>query len=442
MYPIFHLLKFFTMRHLKNISPMAVVVLIAMAFSMLVSCEKEALTETRPAGTSGFNIERAVVELIYGKVPGQKDADIQTRYQSVVNGLTAEQLQELQQAAEQEYRNNLELSAGLQTRSPGASLSPGDMNASFGVDVARSGNTVIVGGGTYGPDGRIYIFENGNLVADFTSDNPYSSGFGFEVAISGTHAAAVGALVDENYNYYGGEVRTYRKQGGSWQLEDVILVDDMYFGPEDLAMDGNRFVVTGRSASNVQDQTVKVYQAQGNNGWALEQSMEYPATFVWDTDMKANTIALNAIINNNFLAPTVVILEYTGGTWTMTSQVTLTAGLISRNVAIGDDAYIVANVGSPAVVFEITKSGGTWGLSGQLSAPGTSFDRAIAAQGDKVAVAGGGFGAPVVYTFDGGALDETYGPDNGSYGRSLYVYGNETGIGKPGAPEGVVILEH
>jgi hypothetical protein len=143
-----------------------------------------------------------------------------------------------------------------------ATLSPpGDIPSSFGISVATSGATVLVGADSANGDaGAAYLYTRSattwNLLATLTdSDGPAADLFGSAVALSGT-IAAVGAY---GTSLFAGTTYIYVRSGSSWH-QNALLRD-----PNHTAYDsfGGDVTITGSTvligASGVNQQAGASY---------------------------------------------------------------------------------------------------------------------------------------------------------------------------------------
>ena len=141
---------------------------------------------------------------------------------------------------------------------------PGDFRSdSFGLSVAISGDTVVVGApahahpGTPSNSGAVYVFQkmNGTWVqqAELLSPQPSSlDEFGAEVGFGGVGISGDTIVVSDSGNFVSrpGVVDVFTRTNGTWTLSTRLTVpDDPFFTPTSVAIDGNT-VVVGSSLSD------------------------------------------------------------------------------------------------------------------------------------------------------------------------------------------------
>ncbi|MEM8487462.1 MAG: hypothetical protein AAF564_18060 [Bacteroidota bacterium] len=110
----------------------------------------------------------------------------------------------------------------------------GAVNDQFGVSVAHSGETLLVGANAHdaaGEDaGAVYFYQQNGTNWDFVqkvlvSEGAPADGFGIAVAVDGDYAV-VGALGDDERAENAGAVFVYLRENDSWQFLQKLTADD------------------------------------------------------------------------------------------------------------------------------------------------------------------------------------------------------------------------
>jgi|SRR5580658_854504 hypothetical protein len=233
--------------------------------------------------------------------------------------------------------------------------SDGTENDNFGYAVAMSGNTVVVGAPNATVDGNVeqgkaYVFVKpesgwGNMtqVAELAPSNgsEYMS-FGVSVAISGDTIIVGTEEINENSIVY-----VFVKPAGGWK--DMTETFQLVGGKLEtfVAIDGNTIVVASGGI-------VQVYVA-AKGGWAHGAQSSYTLTasdgtsgddFGSSVAVSGETVVVGADSFNNGLGAAYVFVKPAGG-WTNMTQ---TATLTPSNGGDGDNFGISVSIDSSTIV--------------------------------------------------------------------------------------------
>ncbi len=324
-----------------------------------------------------------------------------------------------------------------------AQLIPSDISTGdfFGITVAISGNTIVVGAsGDENKTGSAYVFvepaggwrgtlkENAKLSA---SDAFVGNEFGRSVAISGD-TVVVGSLGDQ---YNSGQVYIFCKPAGGWSgnlLEQAIFIpsDPQHFNifGHSVAISGDTVVAGAPDAAGSTGGSVYILEKPvgGWNGTLTETAKlsasdaDPGAGLGISVDFTGDTLVVGADDNSD-IGSAYVYVKPAGGWQNMSEDAKLTPSdgssddKFGTSVAIGGDTIVVgaawddSKTGS-AYIF--VKPAGGWSgtlietskLKAPDASPGDSFGYSIAVGDDMVLV-----GAP-------------FADDLGSDSGSAYIY--------------------
>ncbi|HEY52587.1 MAG TPA: hypothetical protein G4N94_03935 [Caldilineae bacterium] len=356
------------------------------------------------------------------------------------------------------------------------SASDGVSGHLFGVSVAISGDTVVVGssGGDQGK-GLVYVFEkpgggwaSATEIAQLSaSDGVAGDGFGWSVAISGDTVVVGVSDGDKGVAY------VFEKPGDGWAnaTETAVLsasdgAAGDYFGRA-VAVSGDT-VVVGAEGDESSKGSAYVFEKPGG-GWAnATETAKLSASDGAGGDQFGNSVAINGDtvvagahgVGSN--SGSAYVFEKPGGGWANTTETAklsasdgMAGDLFGHSVAISVDAVVVGASGDDtlkgsAYVFE--KPDGGWASAtetAKLSASGGAandyFGISVAIDGDTVAVGAEGDdsfkGLAYVFEKPGGGwvsatetvvLSASDGATNGYFGGSVAISGDTVVAGTEG----------
>ena len=318
-----------------------------------------------------------------------------------------------------------------------AELSAGDGAPSdaFGYSVAISGDTALVGAplheiGSNIYQGAAYVFtrsgsswtQQAELVA---SDGAANDQFGVSVAISGD-TALVGAPF---YHTYQGAAYLFTRSGSSWTQQAELVASDRAaydeFG-ESVALDADVAVIGAPGHQVAGDDHQGAAYVFTGSGTSWSQQAELTASdgaawdsFGWSVALSGGTVLVGAPVHpvgSNTYQGAAYVFTGSGTSWSQQAELTAGDGAASdefgHSVAIFDDTALVGapgHQGGTAYVF--TGSGSTWGQQAELAASDNggndSFGYAVAISGDSALVGalahtvGSNVGQGVAYLFAG-----------------------------------------
>ncbi len=303
--------------------------------------------------------------------------------------------------------------AGQAAGPPGAKLVPSTAagGENFGIGVARSGDTVVVGGhgaNDWGGAAFVFVREAGSWVEQAELVMPSREAgdwFGIDVDVDGD-TAVVGARNDNGGN---GSAHVFVRTGSSWSHQASLFPDgtsgtDAFFGGE-VAIAGDTIVV-GASGESTREEVLRgaayVFARTGTS-WS-QQAKLIPSD------------------------PDRAHVSY------------------GESVGIDGDRIVVGGLnGDRAYVFE--RSGATWSETGVLDPPTitNAFGTSSAVSGDTVVVGdprsptGGGVGGAIyVFELDGGSWVQRQRIENPApksddrFGQFVALDGDLLAVGAPG----------
>ncbi len=290
------------------------------------------------------------------------------------------------------------------------------MGDNFGVRIAISGDTAVVSAANDDINGNVdqgsaYIFvRNGATWAQqqklTASDGAASDGFGVSVAISG-NTVVIGAP------YHGvagktdqGSAYVFTRNGAAWSQQAILTASDGAMGNVfgfAAAISGDT-VLIGAAVDTVnaivQQGSAYVFTRSGAT-WTQQQKLiasdgQLNDTFGYAVALSGDTAMIGAVgddINNKVDQGSAYVFTRNGVTWTQQQHLISADGaagdFFGFAVALsGDTAVVGAAVKSAAYVF--TRNGATWSQQQELlAADGTATDRfgsGVAINGNRIAV--------------------------------------------------------
>jgi hypothetical protein len=292
-----------------------------------------------------------------------------------------------------------------------ALVSPGDGSAqdNFGVSVAVSGGTVVVGAnqddtGAKTDHGSAYVFtRNGNAWPQTqkltAADSASGDAFGVNVAIDGDTIAAAATLDDVGAAADEGTVYVYLRTAGVWALQDQLnaldLVNGLRFGLS-LSLDANTISIVATGA------LAYVFVRDVNSGtWLQEARLLVPANAV-TTSVDTTIFGFSSEnVSGNNTQGSIYVFNRSNGAWGFPTNITTGDGdqadqfgasvAISGNTAVvgvPGDHVLQATARGAAYVF--VQNAGVWTREARLIAnDGTQddgFGNSVAIDGDTVVV--------------------------------------------------------
>ena len=252
----------------------------------------------------------------------------------------------------------------------------------FGISVALSGDTAVVGaefGGDAGSSisGSAYVFvrsggtwtQQAKLVAADAVNNDV---FGFSVAVSGD-TAVVGAAGDDDVGSDSGSAYVFVRSGGTWTQEAKLVAADGafndFFGIS-VALSGDTAVVGARDDDDAGSDSGSAYVFVRSGGtWTQEAKLVAGDAAAFDefgvsVAVSGDTAIVGASRDDD--APggnsgSAYVFVCSGGTWTQDAK------LVAADAAAGDQFGISVSVsGNTAIV-------GAWGDDDAGSVSGSAY---------------------------------------------------------------------
>lgn len=279
----------------------------------------------------------------------------------------------------------------------------------FGVSVAVSGDTVVVGAGSFSSSGAYVFVRSGGVWTQearlIGSDTQTSDRFGAAVSVSGD-TVVVGAPSDTTgFGFQSGSAHVFVRSGGVWAEQQKLL-------PADLAADdlfGQSVSVSGDSlvAGSPGDDTgfgidagsAYVFVRSGAV-WAQETKLTAPGGAAWNgfgssVSMHLDAAAVGAPAESAGPsgAGAVHIFERAGGLWSEEQRIVAPVSTqgFGAAVALDTDTLVVGTPDEYAQAFDagaayvFVRSGGVWAEEQRLA---PSVPEAYAEFGRSVAVSG------------------------------------------------------
>jgi len=311
-----------------------------------------------------------------------------------------------------------------------------DLNDFFGVSVAISGDTAVVGAkgnDDAGNDsGSAYVYkENGATWTEeaklTASDAAAKDFFGVSVAISGD-TAVVGAFGDESST---GAAYVYTRSGTIWTEEAKLTASDGVafdeFGAS-VSISGDTVVVGANGNDDaVTDLGAAYVFTRSGTTWTEEAKLTASDggfnffTFGFSVSVSGDTAVVGAF-GEDGLTGSAHVFTRSGTTWTEEAKLTASDGVIRDlfgvSVAISGDTAVVGAFGDESsnnelrtgAAYVFTRSGTTWTEEAKLTASDrTAFDAfgfSVSVSGDTAVVGANTAdeeftGAAYVYTRSG-----------------------------------------
>ena len=354
----------------------------------------------------------------------------------------------------------------------------------FGVSVAFSGSTIVVGApfdsiGFNNNQGSAYVFnrQGGSWVETqklTASDGAGGELFGFSVAFSGS-TIVVGAQADNiGANLLQGSAYVFNRQGGSWVETQKLTASDAAAGDQFgnvVAISGSTIVVNGIIDSvgdNFAQGSVYVFSHQGGS-WVETQKLTASDgaeldQFGVSVAISSSTIVVGAPfddVDGIFNQGSAYVFNRQGGSWVETQKLTANDGTpgdqFGQSAAVSGSTIVVGAIGdtvngipTQGSAYVFNRQGGNWVETQKLTvsdlAESDLFGSSVAVSGSTIVVGaifadiGGNSGQGSAYVFNrqGGSWVETQkltasdGEASDFFGRSVAVSGSTIVVGADG----------
>lgn len=315
----------------------------------------------------------------------------------------------------------------------------------FGIGVAVSGNTAMVG--AYKPysgsngKGTVYVYsmQNGKWVQTqelMASDASTDDEFGCSVTIEGT-TAVIGACHARNGP---GAAYVFTESSGSWQQTQELTASGSNDFGHSVAISGSTILV-GAPFTYLPGPIEGAAYVFTNTGGTWAQSAQLTASdeadgdeFGWSVSLDGSTALIGSLladINGNTSQGAAYLFTNSGGTWSQTQKLTATDGgsnddfgmsvsLSGTNAIVGATGAQTAGIPAGAA-YVYTDTAGTWGFAQKLMMNNSSineFGASVDMQGSRVlvgayAASGSNFGSGATLIF----IDQ-----NGIWQQSRMLY--------------------
>ncbi len=309
--------------------------------------------------------------------------------------------------------------------------SDGEDNDRFGISVAVSGDTALIGArGDNNRSGSAYVFtrsggtwsEQAKLTA---SDAAADDAFGGSVAISGD-TVVVGADGDDDAGSNSGSAYVFIRSGTDWSEQAKLTASDAaafdFFGRSvaisgDTALIGAHFDDSARGSAYVFTRSGATWTQQTK---LTAPGAEYGDEFGHSVAVSGDTALIGAAGDDDagYNSGSAYVFTRTGTTWSQQAKLTAADAavrdLFGESVALSGDTALVGarndddagNYSGSAYVF--TRTGTTWSQQAKLTAlDGAAFDF---------------FGRSVAISGDTALIGAHFDDDAGNYSGSAYVF--------------------
>jgi len=298
----------------------------------------------------------------------------------------------------------------------------------FGISVAISGDTLVVGShfddiGTNGNQGSAYVFSRSGTIWTqqrklTASDGESLDEFGFSVALSGDTVVVGAPLVDIGENSDQGAAYVFAIGENNHVQQQQLAANDGALGDQfghSVAISGDTVVVgayTDDIGLNTTQGSAYVFTRSFTAGgavWTQQQKLTADvgvtnAQFGFSVAISGNTVVVGAPFDangENLNRGSVYVFTRTGTVWTQQQKLTANDGgpgdFFGGSIALGGDTIVVGalgdNIGTNAdqgSAYVFIRSGTIWTQQQKLTADdgaaGDRFGRSVALSGDTVVV--------------------------------------------------------
>jgi len=333
--------------------------------------------------------------------------------------------------------------SGVPTQQAKLTAQDGAVGDNFGVSVALSGDTAVVGA-RYDDDGgwasgSAYVFvRSGGVWAQQTkltaADAAAEDWFGYSVALSGD-TAVVGAYQDDDAGFNSGSAYVFVRSGGIWtqqvKLRAADAAESDRFGYT-VALNGDTAIVAATGDDDGGSSSGSAYVFVRSGG-VWRRGAKFTASdaaagdnFGSSVAFSGDTAVVGAYLDNDggTDSGSAYVFVGSGGVWTQQAKLTAAdaaaADLFGYSVALSGDTAVVGALydddggtdSGSAYVF--VRSGGVWTQQAKLTA-------ADAAAGDW-------FGYSVALSGDTAVVGAHQDDDGGTTSGSAYVFVRSGGV--------------
>jgi hypothetical protein len=342
----------------------------------------------------------------------------------------------------------------------------------FGWSVAVSGSTAVVGApwktvGSNFRQGAAYVFvQTGGTWTQQTeltpSDGASGDGFGVSIAITGSTAVVGAPYHTVGSNSYQGAAYVFVESGGTWSQEAELIASDGgardYFGGS-VALSGSTAVVgaPGKTVGSNSEQGAAYVFVESGGTWSQQAELTasdgaYLDQFGVSVAVDGGTAvvgAYNHTVGSNHWQGAAYVFVQNGETWRQQAELTASDGaaedLFGYSVAVSGSTAVVGAyrhklVTGAAYVF--VQSGGAWSQQAELTASdgetNESFGWSVAVSASTAVVgalnntvgSNTGQGTAYVFVERGGTwsqqaeLTSADGAANDNFGTSVAVSGS------------------
>ena len=304
----------------------------------------------------------------------------------------------------------------------------------FGGSVAVDGDTIVVG--AFRDDdnglesGSAYVFARTGTVwalqgkISASSDGSSDDLFGISVAVSGD-TIVVGAVGDDDNGIGSGSAYVFTRNGTVWTLQEKLTASDGVFDDEfgnSVAVDGDTIVVGADldDDSGTNSGNAYVYTRTGTI-WALQEKLTASDgasgnSFGFSVAVNGDTIVVGAFLDddNGSDSGSAYVFIRTGTIWALQGKITASDGasfdLFGVSVDVDGDTIVVGadndddNGRESGSAYVFTRTQTVWALQENLTASdGAAVDQfgsSVAVNGDMIVI--------------GAIFDDDIGVDSGS----------------------------
>lgn len=357
----------------------------------------------------------------------------------------------------------------------------GAVDDGFGVSVALSGDTAVIGAstdfvGNNFSQGSAYVFsrsgeswtQRAKLTAD---DGARGDEFGAAVALSGDTVLVGAPRYDEGAKADQGAAYVYVLSGSTWALQAKLLAANGAAGDvfgSSVAVSGHAVLVGAPRADvggNVNQGQAYVYQ-RDQTAWIQHATLsavsgEHGGYFGFAVALSDHTAIVGAPLDTvgwNIGQGSVYIFQRIGPNWPQQARITASDGAANdyfgSSVAVSGDIAVVGLNGLSAdlsrdAAYVYSRNGANWAQRTKFSTGGGSFGPTfgtrVAISGDSILVGtpfddpepNGDQGSVFVYTVSGSSwtqqakITSGAGAGNDQFGWSVALFGDTALVGAP-----------
>ncbi|MBK8430871.1 MAG: FG-GAP repeat protein [Chloroflexi bacterium] len=358
-------------------------------------------------------------------------------------------------------------------------------NDNFGVSVAVSGDTAVIGAYWDNNDGGIdsgsaYVFTRSGGVwseqAKLTASDPAMNDFfGIAVAVSGD-TAVIGAYLDDDGGSDSGSAYVFTRTGGVWSQQAKLTASDAAAGDSfgwSVAISGDTAVIGAAMDNDGGENSGSAYVFTRTEGvWSQQAKLTASDAAALDqfgiaVAVSGDTAVIGADGNDDggSNSGSAYVFTRMGVVWSQQAKLTANDPAMDdwfgSSVAVSGDTAVIGAYGDDdggsdsGSAYVFTRTGGVWSQQAKLTASdpaaGDWFGRSVAVSGDTAVIGargdddgGDASGSAYVFTRTGGVWSEqakltaSDAAANDNFGIAVAISGGTAIIGAIGMTMGAI----